>query len=132
MTNHFLEAISWPKDGLIPAIAQDEQTGEVLMLAWMNREALALTVAEQQAVYWSRSRRQLWRKGEQSGHVQHIRAIQLDCDGDAIVLVVKQEGGIACHTGHRHCFFRELQPDGHWQVTGSVLKTPTSIYGQSS
>lgn len=124
----WLDDINWNSDGLIPAIAQDYQSGRILMLAWMNREALAATVAEGRAVYWSRSRRALWRKGESSGHVQQVRDIRLDCDSDAILLKVEQLGGIACHTGRRHCFFLQLR-DGTWQAVDPVLKHPDEIYG---
>ncbi|WP_209022596.1 phosphoribosyl-AMP cyclohydrolase [Rhodocyclus gracilis] len=123
----WLDALTWDADGLIPAIAQDAHSGRVLMLAWMNREALAETVREGFAVYWSRSRQRFWRKGEESGHVQRVRAIRTDCDGDAILLAVEQEGGIACHTGRQSCFF--YQTDGaHWQVVDPVLKNPGEIY----
>ncbi|HEY9034061.1 MAG TPA: phosphoribosyl-AMP cyclohydrolase [Pseudomonadales bacterium] len=123
----FLDAIRWNDAGLVCATAQDADTGEILMQAWMNREALQQTVACGHAVYWSRSRQRLWHKGESSGHQQKIRAIQLDCDGDAIVLKVEQRGGIACHTGRRSCFYRELR-DGQWQVTADVIKNPDEIY----
>jgi phosphoribosyl-AMP cyclohydrolase len=122
-----LDALKWDEQGLIPAIAQDAQTGEVLMVAWMNRESLELTLKEGQAVYWSRSRRKLWRKGEESGHVQKIKAVRIDCDSDVVLLEVHQEGGIACHTGHRRCFYRRWQ-DGQWVETDAVVKDPTSIY----
>lgn len=124
-----LEQVKWNEQGLIPAIAQDWQTGEVLMLAWMNEQSLRLTIAEQRAVYWSRSRAKLWRKGEESGHVQELKALLLDCDADTVLLKVEQIGGIACHTGRRHCFFQELK-DGEWQVTEEALKSPEEIYGQ--
>lgn len=123
----FLDAIKWSADGLIPAIAQDAETQRILMVAWMNRESLALTVAEGHAVYWSRSRCTLWRKGESSGHTQAVQEIQLDCDADVIVLKVKQQGGIACHTGRESCFFRVLR-DGQWQTVDPVLKNPDDIY----
>ena len=113
--------------GLIPAVAQDWLDGAVLMVAWMNREALAKTQATGDAHYWSRSRRKLWRKGEESGHVQKVRAIRLDCDADVILLAVEQAGGIACHTGRARCFYRELQ-DGRWVETDPVLKNPREIY----
>ena len=109
----YLDEIEWTADGLVPAIAQDSHTGKVLMMAWMNRESLALTVLEGQAVYWSRSRGQLWRKGETSGHTQTVREIKLDCDADVLILSVEQRGGIACHTGRESCFFRTLV-DGRW------------------
>lgn len=131
MTDSYLDQIHWTADGLIPAIAQDYQTGEILMVAWMNRESLALTVAEQRAVYWSRSRKKLWRKGEESGNVQRIKDIQLDCDADVLTLQVEQIGGIACHTGRRSCFYRSLQ-DGEWQITAPVVIDPEQLYGKSS
>ena len=131
MTDSYLDQIHWTGDGLIPAIAQDYQTGEILMVAWMNRESLALTVAEQRAVYWSRSRKKLWRKGEESGNVQRIKDIQLDCDADVLTLQVEQIGGIACHTGRRSCFYRSLQ-DGQWQITAPVVIDPEQLYGKSS
>ncbi len=124
----FTEQIKWNADGLVPAIAQDWQTGEVLMLAWMNREALELSVAEQRAVYWSRSRGALWRKGESSGHIQRLHELRIDCDGDTVLMKVEQVGGIACHTGRRHCFFRELQ-GGQWQAVEDVVRDPADIYG---
>lgn len=111
-------APKWNGDGLIPAIAQDATTGDVLMMAWMNKDALALTLTERRAVYWSRSRQALWRKGESSGHVQELVSIYLDCDGDTVLLKVNQVGGIACHTGRHSCFFYEPK-DGGWQ-----LRTP--------
>lgn len=123
----FLDQIAWNADGLVPAIAQDADSGRVLMLAWMNREALELSAQEGRAVYWSRSRQALWRKGESSGHVQRLHDIRLDCDADALVLLVKQEGGIACHTGRESCFYRRLA-DGQWQTTDPVLKDPDEIY----
>ena len=123
-----LSGIRFDTYGLIPAIAQDAASGAVLMVAWMNREALALTAQEGRAVYWSRSRQKLWRKGEESGHVQQLRELRLDCDGDVIVLKVEQVGGIACHTGRRSCFFRVLR-DGEWHTVDPVLKDPASIYG---
>lgn len=123
----FLDQISWDTDGLLPAVAQDAETGRILMVAWMNREALTLTASEGRAVYWSRSRQKLWRKGEKSGHVQRVREIRLDCDGDVIVLQVEQLGGIACHTGRASCFYRILK-DGHWHSVDPVLKNPGEIY----
>lgn len=128
MSDTFLDEVNWNADGLVPAIAQDAATGDVLMVAWMNREALALTADEGCAVYWSRSRRKLWRKGEESGHRQDVREIRLDCDADVIVLKVEQRGGIACHTGRRSCFFRVLR-DGAWETVDPVLKDPATIYG---
>ncbi|BCX89748.1 phosphoribosyl-AMP cyclohydrolase [Methylomarinovum tepidoasis] len=127
--NAWLDQVKWNADGLVPAIAQDAASGEVLMLAWMNREALAATAAEGVAVYWSRSRNRLWRKGETSGHVQKVRELRLDCDGDAILLKVEQMGGIACHTGRRSCFYRRLE-DGGWVTAAPVIKAPEDIYGR--
>lgn len=123
----WLDAVRWSDDGLVTAVAQDAASGQVLMLAWMNRESLAETAATGRAVYWSRSRARLWRKGEESGHVQHVREIRLDCDGDAVLLKVEQQGGIACHTGRRSCFFRRLE-DGQWREVDPVLKDPGEIY----
>lgn len=127
----WLAALAFDQDGLIPAIAQDAQSGTVLMMAWMNAEAVAETVRTGQAVYYSRSRKRLWRKGEESGHTQTINQIRLDCDGDVLLLSVTQHGGIACHTGREHCFFRRLDaaPDGEtWQVVDPVIKDPADIY----
>jgi phosphoribosyl-AMP cyclohydrolase len=123
----WLDEVRWTADGLVPAIAQEAGTGQVLMVAWMNREALELTAAEGHAVYWSRSRRKLWRKGEESGHRQRVLEIRLDCDEDVILLQVEQIGGIACHTGRHHCFFRVLRDD-HWETVEPVLKSPEAIY----
>ena len=123
----WLENIKWTDDGLVPAIAQDHQTGEILMMAWMNRESLVLTVKEQRAIYWSRSRQRLWRKGESSGHVQQLHDIRLDCDADVILLKVEQLGDIACHTGRRSCFYQQLN-DGEWQAVEPVIKNPDDIY----
>ncbi|HAZ41272.1 MAG TPA: phosphoribosyl-AMP cyclohydrolase [Methylococcaceae bacterium] len=128
--SHWLEEVRWNGDGLIPAIAQETGTGVILMVAWMNEEALRLTVEEGQAVYWSRSRKKLWRKGEESGHRQRVIEIRLDCDEDVILLEVEQVGGMACHTGRHHCFFRTLR-NGRWEVTDPVIKDPQSIYGAS-
>ena len=127
MTQQWLSEIKWSQDGLVPAIAQEAGSGRVLMVAWMNREALQETAASGNAVYWSRSRKRLWRKGEESGHVQRVRSIRLDCDEDVVLLEVEQIGGIACHTGRANCFFRRLQ-DGQWVVTDPVLKDPAAIY----
>ena len=124
----WLDDVKWQADGLVPAIAQDAHTGRVLTLAWMNREALRQTMQTKEAHYWSRSRRVLWRKGEQSGHVQRVREIRLDCDNDAILVVVEQEGGIACHTGRETCFYQRLT-EGRWTPVEPVLKTPEAIYG---
>jgi phosphoribosyl-AMP cyclohydrolase len=123
-----LEQVTWNQDGLLPAIAQDWRTGEVLMMAWMNREALLRTIETGQAVYWSRSRRRLWHKGESSGHFQRIKSIRLDCDGDTLLLGIEQLGDIACHTGRRSCFYRELR-QGAWHAVGQVLLDPGAIYG---
>jgi len=123
----WLDEVPWDKDGLVPAITQEFSTGRVLTLAWMNREALAQTQEKGEAVYWSRSRKKLWRKGEESGHTQKIREIRLDCDSDAILLRVDQAGGIACHTGRESCFFRRLE-NGRWVTTDPVLKDPAAIY----
>lgn len=127
MSDSWLDELVFDADGLIPAVAQETGTGKVLMLAWMNREALSETVRSGRAVYWSRSRKRLWRKGEDSGHAQLIREVRLDCDADVIVLEVEQIGGIACHTGHGRCFFRKLE-NGMWVETESVLKDPGQIY----
>jgi phosphoribosyl-AMP cyclohydrolase len=123
----FLDDIAWNEDGLLPTVAQDAKSGRILMVAWMNREALSLTAKEQRAVYWSRSRQKLWRKGEESGHVQTVSEIRLDCDGDVIVLQIEQLGGIACHTGRESCFYRVLK-DGQWHTVDPVLKDPGEIY----
>lgn len=123
----FLDEIKWDDKGLIPAIAQDANTGRILMVAWMNREALQITVQEQQVVYWSRSRQSLWRKGESSGNIQHLKAIRLDCDADVLLLDVEQIGGVACHTGRESCFYKKLI-DGQWVVTDDVLKDPKDMY----
>ncbi len=123
----WLDEIKWDADGLVPAIAQDTETGRVLMFAWMNRESLRLSAEEGCAVYWSRSRARLWRKGEESGHVQRIKEMRLDCDADVILLSIEQVGGIACHTGHESCFYRRFD-DGQWVETDSVLKNPDEIY----
>ena len=127
MSESWLDEVVFDSDGLIPAIAQEVGTGRLLMTAWMNREALAETVRSGRAVYWSRSRKRLWRKGEESGHVQQIRQVRLDCDGDVIMLEVEQVGGIACHTGHGRCFFRKLE-NGMWVEVEPVLKDPGKIY----
>ena len=121
--------VRWNDQGLIPAIAQDWKTGEVLMLAWMNDEALRLTISEGRAIYWSRSRNSLWRKGEESGHVQQLKELRIDCDADTVLLKVEQLGGIACHTGRRSCFYQRLEGD-NWEITDEVIKTPEDIYGK--
>ena len=110
-----LEKVKWNEQGLVAAIAQDVLSREVLMLAWMNRESLQLTLSTGDAHYWSRSRQMLWKKGETSGHIQHVKELRLDCDGDALLLLVEQAGGVACHTGRRRCFY-QLREDGHWTV----------------
>ncbi|MCW9060041.1 MAG: phosphoribosyl-AMP cyclohydrolase [Gammaproteobacteria bacterium] len=123
----WLDEVQWTEDGLVPVIAQDAASGEILMFAWMNREALAMTVREGRAVYWSRSRGRLWPKGEESGHVQWIKDIRLDCDKDVVLLKIEQVGGIACHTGRRSCFFHRLEA-GQWRAVEPVLKDPRDIY----
>jgi phosphoribosyl-AMP cyclohydrolase len=123
----WLDEIQWNSDGLVPAIAQDCLSGRILMMAWMNREALTRTAQQGEAIYWSRSRQQLWHKGESSGHVQKVQEIRLDCDGDVIVLQVESTGGIACHTGRESCFYRTLHNDV-WENTDPVLKDPDKIY----
>lgn len=125
--NQWLNKVNWSESGLVAVIVQDDASSVVLMMAWMNREALLRTVDTGEAVYWSRSRKKLWRKGEQSGHVQKVRDIRLDCDGDAILLKVEQLGGIACHTGRRDCFFQQLD-DRQWVTVEPVLKDPAEIY----
>ena len=127
MTDSWLNKVNWAADGLVPAIAQDASTGRVLMMAWMDREALKRTVQSGEAVYWSRSRKKLWRKGEESGHIQRVKEIRLDCDGDAVLLLVEQRGGIACHTGRASCFFSRLENE-QWMETDTVLKAPEDIY----
>lgn len=129
MSEDWLDAVKWDAQGLVPAIAQEAGSGRILMMAWMNRESLALTRSTGYAVYWSRSRRRLWHKGEESGHQQVVKAIRLDCDGDVVLLTVEQKGGIACHTGRHNCFFRELR-DGGWVEVEPVLKDPNAIYGK--
>jgi phosphoribosyl-AMP cyclohydrolase len=126
-----LDQVQWNSNGLVPAIAQDSASGDILMLAWMNREALALTLERGQAVYWSRSRQSLWHKGESSGHVQQLKEIRLDCDCDTVLMQVEQAGGIACHTGRRHCFMYKLEDD-EWQLCEPVLKLPADIYGKDA
>jgi phosphoribosyl-AMP cyclohydrolase len=123
----WIDSVAWNADGLVPAVAQDAASGEVLMLAWMSREALARTAESGEATYWSRSRKALWRKGETSGHVQRVVEIRLDCDADSVLLRVEPVGGIACHTGRRRCFFNRLEGEGgarRWAVTDAVLADP--------
>jgi len=125
----WLEELRWDKQGLLPVVTQDAASGRVLTVAWMNREALALTVSKGEAVYWSRSRQRLWHKGEESGHVQKVLEVRLDCDADVVLLEVEQMGGIACHTGRERCFYRKLE-SGRWLETDPVLKDPALIYGK--
>ncbi|MCK4864812.1 MAG: phosphoribosyl-AMP cyclohydrolase [Gammaproteobacteria bacterium] len=127
MKNSWLDEIKWDGDGLVPAIAQETGTGKILMMAWMNRESLELTVKEGRAIYWSRSRGKLWRKGEESGHVQTLKDIRLDCDNDVVLLEVEQIGGIACHTGRHNCFYKQLQNE-QWVEVEAVVKDPKEIY----
>lgn len=127
MKDAWLEKIKWSPEGLVPAVAQDAGSGRVLMVAWMNREALQETARTGEVHYWSRSRAKLWHKGEESGHVQQVREIRLDCDADVIVLAVEQAGGIACHTGRQSCFYQKLE-NGEWVVVDPVLKDPKDIY----
>ena len=126
---NWLDKIRWDANGLVPVITQEATTNKVLTLAWMNRDALEATAAGGKAVYWSRSRRKLWHKGEESGHEQKVLEIRLDCDEDVLLLKVEQVGGIACHTGRHHCFFQKLD-NGQWLVTDPVLKDPKEIYGK--
>ena len=123
----WLDKINWDASGLVPVIAQEFSTGKVLMFAWMNREALLLTDDTKQAVYWSRSRNKLWRKGDESGHTQRVHEIRVDCDEDVILLIVEQIGGIACHTGRHNCFFKKLE-QGHWLIDQPIIKNPEDIY----
>jgi len=129
VSDDWLDAIKWNADGLVPAIAQDAASGKVLMLAWMNRESLAATRTSGKAVYWSRSRGKLWRKGEESGHEQMVKDLRLDCDNDTVLLLVEQKGGIACHTGRHNCFFQQLDGD-NWRAVEPVLKDAGEIYGR--
>ena len=124
---NFLDEVPWNADGLVAVVAQDAASGRVLTVAWMNRDALRETAETQRAVYWSRSRKRLWRKGEESGHVQKVREVRIDCDADAILLKVEQVGGIACHTGRESCFFRKLE-NGKWVTVDPVIKDPSAIY----
>jgi len=126
----WLDDVKWDENGLVPAIAQDASSGQVLMVAWMNRTALTETEKTDRAVYWSRSRSRIWRKGEESGHIQDVKEIRLDCDGDVVLLKVEQAGGIACHTGRAHCFYRKLEA-GKWVITEPILRDPIQIYGES-
>lgn len=123
----WLDDIRWDANGLVPVIAQEYDTGTILMFAWMNREALQLTYDNKQAVYWSRSRNKLWRKGEESGHTQHVHEIRLDCDEDVVLIKIEQVGGIACHTGRHNCFFKKLE-NSNWLVDQPVIKDPRNIY----
>lgn len=127
LSTHWLDEVRWNDQGLVTAVAQDHQTGRVLMVAWMNREALTLTVQEQRGIYWSRSRNRLWRKGEESGHVQILKELRLDCDGDVVILMIEQIGGMACHTGRESCFYRRFD-NGDWQIVDPVCKDPNEIY----
>lgn len=123
----WVDKINWTTDGLVPVIAQEETTGTILMFAWMNKEAVKLTVETKVAVYWSRSKQRLWRKGEESGHTQKVKAIYLDCDDDVLLIQVEQIGGIACHTGRKSCFFNKLEGD-QWVVNAPIIKDPSEIY----
>ena len=127
MSDTWLNKVNWASDGLVPAVAQEAAGGRVLTLAWMNREALKRTVATGEVHYWSRSRKKIWHKGEQSGHVQKVVSIRLDCDEDVILLEVEQIGGIACHTGRHSCFYQQLV-DGKWEAVDPVVKDPEEIY----
>jgi phosphoribosyl-AMP cyclohydrolase len=127
MSEAWLNKVNWSKDGLVTAVAQDAVSGRVLMVAWMNRDALKRTWQNNEAVYWSRSRKKLWHKGEESGHIQKVKEIRLDCDGDVILLQVEQQGGIACHTGRESCFYSRLS-QGKWVEVDAVLKSPGEIY----
>ena len=127
MNDSWLNKVNWTQDGLVPAVAQEAGSGRVLMVAWMNREALGRTVQTGEVHYWSRSRGKLWHKGKESGHVQKVKSIRLDCDEDVILVEVEQVGGIACHTGRHSCFFQRLE-DGKWVETDAVLKQPQEIY----
>jgi phosphoribosyl-AMP cyclohydrolase len=127
MNDVWLNKVNWAADGLVPAIAQDAASGRVLMVAWMNREALKRTVESGEAIYWSRSRKKLWHKGEESGHIQRVKEVRLDCDQDVVLLQVEQQGGIACHTGRESCFFSKLV-NRQWVETDAVIKNPDEIY----
>lgn len=127
MSVSWVDRIKWTADGLVPVIAQEETTGVILMFAWMNKEAVKLTVETKVAIYWSRSKQKLWRKGEESGHTQKVKAIYLDCDDDVLLIQVEQIGGIACHTGRKSCFFNKLEGD-QWVVNAPIIKDPSEIY----
>lgn len=125
--NDWLDKVEWNKEGLVPVVVQESGTKQILMHAWMNREALKLTAENKKATYWSRSRQSLWVKGESSGHFQTVESIQLDCDRDTLLIIVKQQGGIACHTGRHHCFYMTLDNE-NWQINEEVIKNPEDIY----
>ena len=128
MSDAWLDEVQWDEDGLVPVIAQEASSGDVLMFAWMNREALARTAEIGEAVYWSRSRGKLWHKGEESGHTQRVLDMRIDCDNDVVLLKVEQAGGIACHTGRHSCFFQRHMADGRWEAVEPVIKSPKDIY----
>lgn len=128
MSEVWLDEVQWDANGLVPVIAQEASSGDVLMFAWMNREALSRTAELGEAVYWSRSRGKLWHKGEESGHAQRVLDMRIDCDNDVVLLKVEQVGGIACHTGRHSCFFQRRMDDGHWEPVEPVLKSPKDIY----
>jgi phosphoribosyl-AMP cyclohydrolase len=132
MQSAWLDTIRWDQNGLIPVIAQDWESGEILMQAFVNREALALAVQENRAIYWSRSKQRIWRKGEDSGHVQVLHGVYLDCDNDSLIFKVEQLGGIACHTGRASCYFQRLDDHQQWQHVTAVLKDPAAIYADKS
>jgi phosphoribosyl-AMP cyclohydrolase len=129
VSENWLNKVNWSHEGLVPVVAQDAKSGRVLMVAWMNREALEKTANTGEAIYWSRSRKRLWRKGEESGHTQRVKEIRLDCDEDVILLTVEQIGEIACHTGRASCFFQKYE-NGKWETMDPVLKDPGEIYGR--
>ena len=131
IAENYPDELKWDADGLIPAIAQDYESKKVLMVAWMNPESLSLSLQEQRAIYWSRSRKKLWRKGEESGNIQKLHNIYLDCDGDVLLLEVEQMGGIACHTGRESCFFRKLE-NNEWRTVAEVIKDPEALYGNKT
>jgi len=131
MSTDWLNAIKWDDKGLVPAIAQDAETNEILMVAWMNAESLELSIREGRAIYWSRSRQKLWRKGEESGNVQQLKEMRLDCDADVVLLKVEQIGSVACHTGRRSCFYRKLDSNTlSWETIDPVLKDPKQMYSK--